>query len=106
MIGVGGVAIPDFVNAALTPIDECLGPGSKAFTVNGVQYAVRLLQFSFEDIVIREDGFVSWPQAPNQVLPHIHGVIVAYDAQNSESLRLIPRLRSKRDNGRLIDILI
>jgi len=83
------------VSAALIPADLSLGSKSKTFTINGVEYTVRLFEFLFEDIIVREDGFVIWPQALYGMVPHIHGAMFVYDAQHATSLELAPRLTGK-----------
>lgn len=95
VIGVGNVETTDFVRAAFDPIDPVLGYNSKVFTVDGVHYAVRLLEFAFEDIVIREGGFLRWPQTSGEILPHIHGAIIVYDAHSLASRCPVPSLTGR-----------
>jgi hypothetical protein len=97
VIGAPGAGTTTFMRKALglpenTPSTQC----HRKWTIDGVPYAVRLVELKIDDIHAKPGNTIEWPKtAQGTTVPRVDGAITVYDVTVKESLASVPDMMSK-----------
>lgn len=72
------------------------GPGAvctRKMTIDGGLYVVRFLEMSINDVQVRDQNSINWPDTlEDQLTPRIDGAITIYDVTSEQSLARVPEI--------------
>jgi hypothetical protein len=75
-----------------TPSIQC----HRKWTIDGIPYAVRLVELNMDDIHVKPTNVIEWPKtARDAPVPRIDGAITVYDVTVKESLAGVPDMMSE-----------
>jgi hypothetical protein len=75
-----------------TPSTQC----HRKWTIDGIPYAVRLVELNMDDIHVKPANVIEWPKtARDAPVPRIDGAITVYDVTVKESLAGVPDMMSE-----------
>ncbi|KAB8346189.1 hypothetical protein FH972_023235 [Carpinus fangiana] len=88
VLGCSGAGKTTFIRNALSLTPKQHAPSkAKLASVAGQLYSVRLFEFTFDQLPLRRDSQVVWPQRAQGIpLEHVDGAFILYDPTNGSSL--------------------
>lgn len=97
VVGAAGVGKSTFIQRALALRGPSTGILCKRkMCINGVIYAVCLIELELEYLDLDEARRIRWPTRLNDLdLPRIHGALVCYESQSERSIASVPRILSE-----------
>ncbi|KAL1606665.1 hypothetical protein SLS60_004072 [Paraconiothyrium brasiliense] len=98
VLGARGSGKSTFIRHALNLPNA--GPGAvctRKMTIDGGLYVVRFLEMSINDVQVRDQNFIKWPDTfEDLVTPRIDGAITIYDVTSEQSLARVPEVLGHR----------
>jgi ABC-type phosphate transport system ATPase subunit len=97
VIGADGAGKTTFMRKALglpedTPPAQC----QRKWTIDGIPYAVRLVELKIQDVHAKVGNTIEWPKtAHGTAVPRIDAAITVYDVTVKESLASVPDMMSQ-----------
>jgi hypothetical protein len=97
VIGAPGAGKTTFMRKALglpenTPPAQC----HRKWTIDGIPYAVRLVELKIDDVHPKPGNTIEWPKtAHGTAVPRIDAAITVYDVTVKESLASVPDMMSQ-----------
>lgn len=88
VLGCPGSGKTTFTQNALSLTSKQQAPAKAKLASVGRQiYSIRFFEFTFDQVPVRRDGWVAWPDAAQTIpLDHVDGVFILYDPTNGSSL--------------------
>lgn len=94
VLGARGSGKSTFIRHALNlPVAAPDAVRTRKMTIDGGLYVVRFLEMSINDVQVRDQNFVKWPDTLQDLpTPRIDGAITIYDVTSEQSLARVPEI--------------
>ena len=94
VLGARGSGKSTFIRHALNLPNA--GPAAvctRRMTIDGGLYVVRFLEMSIDDVQVRDQNCIKWPDALDDLTtPRIDGAVTIYDVTSEQSLARVPEV--------------
>lgn len=94
VLGASGAGKSTFIRRALNLPNAALGAVcTRKMTIDGGLYVVRFLEMSINDVQIRDQNCIKWPESVDGLpTPRIDGAVTLYDVTSEQSLARVPEI--------------
>lgn len=98
VLGAHGSGKSTFIRHALNLPNAASGSiSTRKMTIDGGLYVVRFLEMSIQDVQVRDQNSIKWPESLQDLpTPRIDGAVTIYDVTSEQSLARVPEILGQK----------